>query len=300
MQFPGAVIGGPTRHPTTMWLSKQAGSAGPEDPRARPGYLGCQGRWSSSAGPGAWTGLGGRSRLVDPEGACVERWDGKSGHGAESVRHAEMSLAAAGESIGLSGTCQCLDSCGQTICCGRYHCEKFIIIHRAAQHLSYAMCKEERKPTGERVGLAPETGHLGSQQQQATDDVTGLEGLWGPFPDIWCSFGRGIKWLWRSRRNDRQSLFCAYFLQRSATVSLTSPARSFTRSRDCWGCSAGADARWLVAHPPSVHPHPPDHALRNHFLFPATSWGSRRSTGQPSTWVHDGDNSVPYCVPTRW
>lgn len=31
-------------------------------------------------------------------------------------------------------------------------------------------------------------------------------------PDIWCSFGRGMRWLWRSRRNDRQSLFLCIFL----------------------------------------------------------------------------------------
>lgn len=39
----------------------------------------------------------------------MERWDGKSGHGAESVRHAEMSMAATGDRSGLSGlvrTCQ--------------------------------------------------------------------------------------------------------------------------------------------------------------------------------------------------
>lgn len=133
------------------------------------------------------------------------------------------------------------------------------------------MCKEGKKPTtGERVGLALETGRLGSQQQQATDDVTGLEGLWGPFPDIWCSFGRGMKWLWRSRRIDRQSLFCAYFLQRSAIVSLTHsrthalpPAHPLTHAT-----AAGAAALvlmlvlmlagwWAIRRPPfhpSIHP----------------------------------------------
>lgn len=36
----------------------------------------------------------------------MERWDGKSGHGAESVRHAEMSLAATGDRSGPVRTCQ--------------------------------------------------------------------------------------------------------------------------------------------------------------------------------------------------
>lgn len=100
MQFPGAVIGGPTCHPTTMWLSKQAGTAGPEllrTPRDGQGVrVVGQALQALVHGPASV----GRSRLVDPEGAGVERWDGKSGHGAESVRHAEMSLAATGESIG--------------------------------------------------------------------------------------------------------------------------------------------------------------------------------------------------------
>lgn len=101
--------------------------------------------------------------------------------------------------------------------------------------------------------------------------------MWGPFPDIWCSFGRGMKWLWRSRRNDRQTLFCAYFLQRSAIVSLTHSltycTRSHTHSRDCGCCSAGAAvlvlvlmlAGWWPIRLPPIHPL--DHALRNHFLF---------------------------------
>lgn len=45
----------------------------------------------------------------------MERWDGKSGHGAESVRHAEMSLAA---NWGIDRACQDLSvpgSCGETI-----------------------------------------------------------------------------------------------------------------------------------------------------------------------------------------
>lgn len=74
-----------------------------------PGCSGCQGFVGQALQALAWTGVGGRSRLVDPEGPCVERWDGKSGHGAESVRHAEISMAATGDRSGLSGlvrTCQ--------------------------------------------------------------------------------------------------------------------------------------------------------------------------------------------------
>lgn len=55
----------------------------------------------------------------------MERWDGKSGHGAESVRHAEMSLAGNWESIGPVNhrlACEALrvggpvpGSCGETM-----------------------------------------------------------------------------------------------------------------------------------------------------------------------------------------
>lgn len=52
---------------------------------------------------------------------------------------------------------------------------------------------------------------------------------------------------------------------------------------------------WAIRLPPI---HPPDHALRNHFLFfPCNVLGVQSgqwSTGQPSTWVHTGNNSVLY------
>lgn len=122
MQFPGAVIGGPTMHPATMWLSKQAGAAGPEESRTQAGSQGARVSGRQGCLPGkssartqalGWTGVGGRSRLVDPEGAGVERWDGKSGHGAESVRHAEMSLAATGDRSGLAGLSVPWSRCAQ-------------------------------------------------------------------------------------------------------------------------------------------------------------------------------------------
>ena len=66
----------------------------------------------------AWTGLGGRSRVVDPEGPDVEMGR-KSGHGAESVRHAEMRLAGNWEID--RGFCRAAEfglvpgSCGETM-----------------------------------------------------------------------------------------------------------------------------------------------------------------------------------------
>lgn len=43
---------GPHMHPTTMWLSKQAGPAGPEGTQAEAGCQGCQASWAGSAGSG--------------------------------------------------------------------------------------------------------------------------------------------------------------------------------------------------------------------------------------------------------
>lgn len=216
-----------------------------------------------------------------------------------------------GGNWGIDRACQDLTvpgSCGERL--ATYHCKKIYNYTQGCTAPVICYVRGREKPTtGGRVGLAPETGRLGSQQQQATDDVTGLEGLWGPFPDIWCSFGRGMKWLWRSRRIDRQSLFCAYFLQRSAIVSLThshtSLARALTHSRDCWGCSAGAgadagaDASWLVGHPPSAHPSTRPRVTQPFpfFFLPCNVLGVQSgqwSTGQPSTWVHTGNNSVLY------
>lgn len=51
----------------------------------------------------------------------------------------------------------------------------------------------------------------------------------GSLPDIWCSFGRGMRWLWRSRRNDRQALFLCIFL--AEIGNRLSLARSHTRTQ---------------------------------------------------------------------
>ena len=66
---------GPHMNPTTMWLSRHAGThtacAGRPGPSGPSGFVRASKLWHGLA----WTGLGRRSRLVDPEGHDVERWD---------------------------------------------------------------------------------------------------------------------------------------------------------------------------------------------------------------------------------
>lgn len=116
----------------------------------------------------------------------------------------------------------------------------------------------------------------------------------GSLPDIWCSFGRGIKRLWRSRRNDRQALFLCIFL--AEIGNRLSLARSHTHSiahATAGACSAGADADagadacWLVAHPPSVH------SSTSH-IHPTARYAdvSFFSLSRNGLGVHDGNNTV--------
>lgn len=94
---------GPHMNPTTMWLSKHAGTRQTkqlaQDLRTfrASGLSGCQGMQGKSSGMDRPRSTISARRSG---GSLVERWDGKSGHGAESVRHAEMSLAGNWESIG--------------------------------------------------------------------------------------------------------------------------------------------------------------------------------------------------------
>lgn len=165
-----------------------------------------------------------------------------------------------------------------------------LIIHRAAHHLSHTRKETRRARAGawplRRAAWAANNNSPGQPGDRRRDWIGGFVGEL--VPDIWCSFGRGMRWLWRSRRNDRQSLFLCIFLAEignrlthSLKHSLHPRTRSVTHATLMLVLMAAG--WWPIRRPSSTHHHHhpihPTARYANIFFFLQRLGGPNRRNG---------------------